>query len=409
MRTRITRLLTAAVAVVTAVVTVGGCHGAKPVPAEVRGCWGDSCAIVTTSHYNPDFTGVGTINAVQESQMKVVKNLDSSLDPDTALDISADDKLYVLNRGVGSVRRYDLAKLAVELEISTGTADAPNTLSFPFAMWRKGDGKIYVTLAGNDAAHAVGVLDEAQPNAGVVKFIEVPAAATDSDGRPEAAQLYACKDKLYVTVQDYTIMGRDAVYNGAGRIAVIDLATDKVTGFVTLAGRNPAGLSAEGSDCNKVLVATSSKLTSEPDGSAGIERVDLGARTTAGFVATDMALAGRPYDITVVSSKLAFVPMYFDPQTGTDGKVYLGSAKVMAWNPSTGAAIGDVSGKAGFINFAKVGPDNRLYVGVGAFAGMAEPGKVAQGLYVGPADGTMLPATPIDLGDTPSAIAFQQP
>jgi hypothetical protein len=40
---------------------------------------------------------------------------------------------------------------------------------------------------------------------------------------------------------------------------------------------------------------------------------------------------------------------------------------------------------------------------------MAEPGKSAQGLYVGPADGTMLPAAPIDLGDTPSAIAFQQP
>ncbi|MDB4969518.1 MAG: hypothetical protein JWN44_5207 [Myxococcales bacterium] len=402
MLTRISHLVLAAAA-------VAGCHSAKPVPADVRGCWGDGCAIVTTSHYNPDFTGVGTINAVQMSLNKVVKGIDSSVDPDTALDISADDKLYVLNRGNGSLRRYDLAKLAVELEIATGTADAPNTLSFPFAMWRKGDGKIYVTLAGNDAAHAVGVLDEAQPNAGVVKYIEVPAAATDSDGRPEAAQLYACQNHLYVTVQDYTIVGRDAVYNGAGRIAVIDLAQDKVTGFIALSGRNPAGLAAEGSDCNKVLVVTSSKLTSEPDGTAGVERVDLAARTSSGFIATDSALAGRPYDIAVVSSTLAYIPVYFDPQTGLDGKVYLGSAKVLAWNPSTGSAIGDATGKAGSLSFAKVGLDHKLYVGIGTFGGMAEPGKLAQGLYVGPADGTPLPTTPIDLGDTPSAIAFQQP
>src|SRR5256885_7022145 len=49
--------------------------------SEVRGCWGDSCAIVATSHFNPDFSGTGTLNAVQPSQSKVVKNLDASLDP----------------------------------------------------------------------------------------------------------------------------------------------------------------------------------------------------------------------------------------------------------------------------------------------------------------------------------------
>jgi hypothetical protein len=155
-------------------------------------------------------------------------------------------------------------------------------------------------------------------------------------------------------------------------------------------------------------VATSSDLTSAPDGTAGIERVDLKARTSQGFVARDLDLAGRPFSIATVSSKLAFVGMYFDPQMDATGKIVLGSAKVASWNPSSGAMLGDATGKAGFLNFAKVGGDGNLYVGVGAFGGMAEPGKLAQGLYVGRADGTPLGTTPIDLGDTPSAIAFQK-
>ena len=55
---------------VAAVALAAGCNNAKPAPADVRGCWGTGCAIVTTSHYNPDFSGVGTINAVQMSQIE---------------------------------------------------------------------------------------------------------------------------------------------------------------------------------------------------------------------------------------------------------------------------------------------------------------------------------------------------
>ena len=145
---------------VAAALALGGCDNAKPAPADVRGCWGTGCAIVTTSHYNPDFSGTGTINAVQMAQSKIVRNIDSSLDPDVALDIST-DKLYVLNRTVGSLRRYDLATIAIEEEIATGSSDAPNTLSAPFGFWRSDTStKIYVTLAGNDAAHALGIVDD---------------------------------------------------------------------------------------------------------------------------------------------------------------------------------------------------------------------------------------------------------
>jgi hypothetical protein len=87
----------------------------------------------------------------------------------------------------------------------------------------------------------------------------------------------------------------------------------------------------------------------------------------------------------------------------------LGSSKLAAWNPATPKTpLGDATGKAGFISFAELGPDNQIYVGVGQFGGTSDSPKLPVGLYVGKADGSMLPPMPLDLGDTPSAIAFQK-
>ena len=111
-----------------------------------------------------------------------------------------------------------------------------------------------------------------------------------------------------------------------------------------------------------------------------------------------------------MSSKLWYVGMYFDPQPNAMGQVQLGSAKVVAWNPSTGdrRQRRDRQGR-----LHQLRPDRqrqRVYLGVGVFAGAADATKLAQGLYVGSADGTLATAgAPIDLGDTPSAIAFQSP
>ncbi|HUS65056.1 MAG TPA: hypothetical protein VMZ28_10960 [Kofleriaceae bacterium] len=393
--------------VVLTVSSLAGCG--KPVPANTRGCYGSGCAIITTSHYNPDFTGNGTLHTVKFPERKVTSAIDASLDPDLDVEIR-DDKLYTLNRNSGTVRRYDIVTFAIDFEISTGDPSAPNTLSSPRDMWiDPGSTKIYVSLSGNDGAQAIGILDTRTPNAGVVKFIAIPAIASDTDGKPEASDLYACKGKLYVSTQDYTIMGRDVSYTGAGRIAIIDLKQDAVVGTITLAGKNPGQVKAEGGDCEKAFVATASSLTSIPDDTSGIERLDLAQKKTLGMIVKDTDIAGRPFAIEVASPTLMFAGIYFDPQLGFDGKEYLGSAKVIAINPQTGKLIGDVTGKAGFINFVQISPDRRLFVGVGAFGGMADPGKMAEGLYVGPADGTMLDAASVlSLGQTPSAVAFHQ-
>ena len=77
--------------------------GCKKIPENVRGCYGDGCAIITTSKYNPDFTGVGTLNTVKFPDRTIVRNLDTTLDPDIALAVQGND-LWVLNRAVASLR-----------------------------------------------------------------------------------------------------------------------------------------------------------------------------------------------------------------------------------------------------------------------------------------------------------------
>jgi hypothetical protein len=394
------------------VIALAGCSAGPAIDPNV--CLGANCVIVNTSHYNPDFSGTGTINVIKLPDKTITQNLDATLDPDTAIHV-IDGKAYVLNQDTGSLRIYDPKTWKVLTEISTGDATASNGTAFPKEFYVSGT-KIYVTFTGNKAKNAIGILDTTMPNAGVVKWIEVPAAATDTDGKPEAGGVYACGGKLYVTYADYMVMGGfTVVYPSGGRIAVIDLGKDALDGLIQLTGKNPSGIAAAGgpdSDCHAALVVTSGSQTAPPDGTSGLERVDLSQKTSQGLAVKDTDLDGRPTSIEVVSSSLALVAIDFDPQPQpSGGGLELASAKVVALNPQTGKVTGDVTGKAGFISFARVSADQpfgkQLFVGVGPFAGMTDPNKLPTGVYVGPADGTKLPTTPLDLGQTPAAIGFE--
>jgi hypothetical protein len=369
-------------------------------------CLGSNCVVINTSHFNPDFTGNGTINTLRTPDLTVTKAIDTTLDPDTAIH-SVGGKVYMLNQDTGSLRIYDPSSWQNPVEISTGDGTAPNGTSFPRDFYVNGT-KVYVAFSGNQGANSIGVLDTTQPNAGVTKWIAVPAATGDTDGAPEAGNVYACNGKLYVSYADYFINGSDVTYPNGGRIATVDLSNDTLGTIIQLTGKNAGAMSQEGADCSHVLVATSGNQTSVPDGTSGIERVNLGAGTTAGLVMADTALNGRPIGIDVASATLAFVIIDYDPeQQPNGGGLILASTKVIAVNPTTLAVTGDVTGKAGFVSFARVSPDGKLYVGAGQFAGTPDPTKLATGVYIGPADGTMLTMPGIDFGQTPAAIEFE--
>jgi hypothetical protein len=364
-------------------------------------------AIVVTSHFNPDFTGNGTINTIKLPDKTVQTGIDTTLDPDVYLKIQ-DGVLYALNQDTGTLRLYDPATLKVMSEIPTGAAGAPNGMSLPHEIYPvPGGNKIYVSLSGNDGPHAIGVLDKTQPNAGVVKFIDVPVVV---GGKPEAASFYACKNKLYVGLQDWTITGTTVTYK-PGRVGIIDLQTDAFEGVIQLQGQNPGNLvqaMPEGaSACDVALVADGGQLKTVPDGNAGIEAVDVVNKKSLGFRIVDTKLMGRPAIVELVSSHLGFAAIYYDPQKNAMGDTFLGSSKVVAFEPTSGALMGDVTSKAGNVSFVRATTDHQLFVGVGLFAGAMAMDKLPQGLYIGPADGTMLGMSGTDIGgQTPAAIAF---
>ncbi len=375
-----------------------------------KSCIGPGCIVVTTGRYNPDFTGVGTLNTVEQPGNKITTAIDATLDPDVDL-AARGEELLVLNRTTGTLRLYDARTWQVKVEASTGDATHPAAASIPSSMyWRPGSLEVLVSFGGNDKDHAIGVVDLAQPAAGVVRWIPVAPDAADPDGKPEPSTFYACGDKLYVLQQSYSIdfASFTVTYYPASILQLDAKQPSAVERTITLVGKNPTSITAAGAGCDKVLVSTSGNLSTVPDGASGIESVELGKGASSGFLLTDQQLSGRATSVIGVSASLAFLAEWTDLVPDEQGFVYLSSAKVVAFNPSTKALLGDVTKKAGNVAFVKLSPDNRLFVGTGLFNNMAEAGKLKRGLYFGTADGSGLSDSGLDLVDTPSAIAFEQ-
>lgn len=359
-----------------------------------------TCAAVATSTYNADFTGMGTLDVVDTATKKVTLNIDATLDPDTTLRM-VNGELFVLMRDSGSVRIYDPSTYQVKVELPVGDTMNPSGSAYPQDFFVDGNGKIWVTLSGNDSAHAVGILDRTQP--GSVTYVTVPTVAGDNDGKPEANKLYACSGTLWVTTQNYTYnSGTMMVTYKTGRLVPIDPGTQMAGSPVALTGQDPSDITPFATDCTDALVVTSSSTTTPPDGNGDLERVNL----TTGVVsqiAPDTTLGGRPV-LIVVNNGTAFIAEYFDPQPNGMGATYLASVKLIAYD-LTANTQKDVTGKFGNINFLQLQGGN-LYFGAGVYSAMEDPSKLPRGLYITPADGTMLTASPIDLQLTPSAIAL---
>ncbi len=358
-------------------------------------------AVVTTSG---GFGAGGAVNTIELSNGTVDKGLDTTIDQDNTIRI-ADGKAYELNRTPGTLRVYDIKTWMSPIEIPTGDATADHATSNPEDVLPLGGNRVYVTMAGNDVAHSIGVIDVTQ-TAGVIKWIALPTQAADTDGHSEPFVMYGCGGKAYVLMGDYN----DTSYapSGPSRIAVVDTSSDMLEGFITLTLEAPNAIAAISSDCHDVLVSNGGPFGKLPDGTGGIEHVDLAAKKSLGVLLSDTALAGRPNTLAVASATMAFASIYFDPEPDpTTGMEILSSSKVIAFNPSSGTVIGDVSGKAAYIPFTAITPDGRLAVGVDNYTGNVGMDQMASGLYLGKDDGSMLPSTPIDLGQNPYAIAFQ--
>jgi hypothetical protein len=367
-------------------------------------------AVVTTSSLN-FMGGGGSINTVRLADkmpthsVKGGNALDTSIDVDNVVR-AAGGKVYVLDRTHGSLRIYDPSQMWMNpVEIATGDATASHDTSDPADVIPGPAGtKLYVALYGNDAAHAVGVIDPSQPGMGVVKWIAIPVA-----GSPlvRASGFWSCGPSLYVLLGDL-----DAAFKvtGTGRIAVIDPGADTVSGVIMLQGTNPGvGLgqaiaSAAGpapAACDVVLVAHAGDFNQmDPTKKGGgIELVDLTGRKSMGMVLSTLDLGGGPMSmgatansISTASPTLAYAVINLPSF----------SQQVLVIDPSAKKVLG-MSPVTMTVAFAQVTPDGKqLYVGV-ENGMMGGPGA---GLYIVDATNTITLSGPIDLGQASYGVSF---
>jgi hypothetical protein len=345
-------------------------------------------AAVTTSDY---MGNTGTLGTIGLSSLTVTKAIDTTLVPDNGIRYTG-GKLLVIGRDAanGTVRVYDpKSNFANPTEIATGANSNPHDVAVI-----PSKSIAYVTLYNNSADKAVGVIDLANPSAGVTKYIGLPKSNTATDDTPEANDIYLCGQYAYVTVQD---LDMNFAPTGNGRIIAIDTTTDAqdaMNGVIQLQGPNPNGVTRDGTGCDKILVADSGNQFGPTDGKGGVERADLTARMSVAIVISDTALGGHPNGISEAKSTMAFAVL-----TVNSGA----ASRVVAIDPSTGMLKGPVIDDVGYIPFAQVTPDGmQLFIGVSSPL-MTGPGP---GVYAGKADGTKLTGTALDLGQAPNAIAF---
>jgi hypothetical protein len=366
----------------------------NPIPAATT-------AIVTTS----DYKSTGTLAAVNLADDKVTRGIDNTLDSSTIVR-AINGKVIVLNQYPhGTVRFYDPAngyKNPIEVKVGAN-ANPHDIVAVPATS------KYYVTLYGNKADSALGVID-LRPPAGdggagtpaLVKSIPLTTAMKDPDGIPEANDLYACGGFAYVTLQDLDETNMAFKPTGPSRIAAIDFSKDAVDttqGIIQLDGANPNGVARDGTGCDLVLVADAAYQFGAVDGSGGIERVDLSARISKGIVLKDTDLKGHPSTIATTPASRTIAYTTLSINSG-------GGSQVIAFDPQAAKLTSAITPPASFIAFAATTPD-----GSQLFVGIVTPDKMtnmpAVGLYVVKADGmTVIGNQPIDLGQSPAAISF---
>lgn len=335
----------------------------------------------------------GALHTIELSTMQVRRDIDV-LDPQPVVRAFG-SQVYVLDQTHGTARIYDAKRdFAAPAEISFAKLpELPGTQANPYDIYvDAARNRAYVTLYGSFGSTAVtgktalGVIDLAQP-AGIGSFIELPVANGDTDNNPDASRLIACGGSLYVLLQDLDRTTYKPV--GPGRLAVVSLADHSVR-TIQLAGENPTALSIVPGCAEAVVGSAGDQLSGMLSGRAGIERVDLKTEQTLGLVLRDSDLGGNVSTLEAVSGRDVFVDVSQRQGMSYANDVYLVDA---------------VNGRRGqkLLGPMKYVPSLRV-VGqqvVVLSAGSAGSGQLPPGLYVGPANGDVLPTTPINLGLAP--------
>lgn len=343
-----------------------------------------------------DFTS-GALHTVDLATLAVRKNVDT-LDAQPVVRAYG-DKLYALDQTHGAMRVYNVTTdFAGPQDFPLGkTPEVPAAQGNPYDIYIDAQRNLaFVTLYGSfgstaiDGSTALGVVDLTNPAAGIARFIPLPVASGDGDNNPDATRLVGCNDKLYVLLQD---LDRSAGYVsvGPGRMAVVNLNNTAEVGVIQLAGKNPTALSVLPGCTEAIVGSAGNQLAGTLDGSSGIELVDLVGNRSNGLAISDKTLAGNVSTVDAASSHAVFVAVSTKVGSGYNNDIYFVDA--VAGTMRNQKLLGPMS----FVPQVRVVSERVVVLS----AGTPASDQLPTGLYIGVADGSTLPTSPIDLGVPP--------
>jgi hypothetical protein len=196
-------------------------------------------------------------------------------------------------------------------------------------------------------------------------------ADVDTDGMHELGAVYADDAHLFVAISAFDETTFQQVKADTpcgyepGRVAVIDLSTDKVTKILKLSGSNPAPSPARfvpEPNTDNVLISTPGPLgAASIESCGGIERIDQAKLTVSGFFTTETQLGGSVVSFGLDGKGNGVVFLF------TDGDFNSPTYEVRRFNKS--GIVGDAilaPGAKGFSqpSFVTINDRGQAYVGL---------------------------------------------
>lgn len=257
--------------------------------------------------FNSFFTDpVGSLSVVNLDGNFIVEPALVTSDGSDAVIRLYGNKIYVINRfGTDTIQVVDANNFSVTADYSVGSGSNPQDIVVA------SDAKAYVSRldSQNDSTDDSDVLIINPQSGERLGGIDLKPYTTDDEDRlARAAQMVLVGDMLYVCIEDLPkFMGDPADTNG--KVAIIDVKTDDVTGVIQLEGRNPSDI-AYVEESDELVVADTGVYhdfvvdTSDPYG--GIEFISRTVNESLGILIDDADFGGGVTEVRVLSNKLAF-------------------------------------------------------------------------------------------------------
>jgi len=311
---------------------------------------GGGRAIVASTDFE-----TGMLDTVAVRPPRRVAHPDADIHSDAVIRVSG-GMVFVVNRFLGdNIQRLDPAQgLRTRFQCSTGNGSNPHDLVVV------APDKAYVTRYDRPELWVVdpSVSDCDHFRTGVIDL----SAFADGDGLPEMDQMAVVEGRLFVTVERLD-RRRGFAPTGPSRLVVIDVATDTVSGDITLHGANAFGDSSSivrEPDSGKLVVASVGDIYAVGDG--GLERVDpYTLHADGAFFVDENQLGGNVLDFVLLSA--------------TKGYAVLQDAslqnRLVDFDPTGARAPRTVYSRQAYLPDIALGPDGLLWL---ADQGLPDPG-----------------------------------